>query len=66
MRVSTFEITWSRPRLERVSRCPRCSETLAISWDMWGPFYACEECGFTAEDDDDLKVGPRRELVAAV
>lgn len=34
--------------------CPGCSHHLAISWDMWGQFYACQECGFTAEDDDEL------------
>jgi len=34
--------------------CPHCSCPLVISWDMWGPFYVCPECGFSAEDDDEL------------
>jgi hypothetical protein len=25
-----------------------------MSWDMWGRYYLCGACGFTAEDDDDL------------
>lgn len=41
-------------------RCPRCSQPLDISWDMWGQFYVCQECGFTAEDDDDLTVVPEK------
>jgi hypothetical protein len=24
---------------------------------MWGRFYMCEGCGFTAEDDDELSAG---------
>ncbi len=35
-------------------RCPRCDQPLGISWDMWGRYYLCGGCGFTAEDDDDL------------
>jgi len=35
-------------------RCPRCDQPLGISWDMWGKYYLCGECGFTAEDDDEL------------
>ncbi len=34
--------------------CPHCSCPLVISWDMWGPFYVCPECGFSAEDEDEL------------
>ncbi len=34
--------------------CPGCNRPLSISWDMWGEYYVCEDCGFTAEDDDDL------------
>ena len=34
--------------------CPSCDEPLGISWDMWGQFYVCQECGFTAEDDNEL------------
>jgi len=40
-------------------RCPRCSQPLEINRDMWGDFYVCSDCGFTAEDDDELKVGSR-------
>ena len=36
-------------------RCPCCSQPLGISWDMWGQFYVCRDCGFTAEDDEELK-----------
>lgn len=36
--------------------CPHCKGSLLISCDMWGEFYACEACGFTAEDDDEIKV----------
>jgi hypothetical protein len=35
-------------------RCPRCDQPLGISWDMWGRYYLCVGCGFTAEDDDEL------------
>ena len=34
--------------------CPRCDQPLGISWDMWGKYYLCGGCGFTAEDDDEL------------
>lgn len=37
--------------------CPQCWRTLRMSWDMWGPFYVCQDCGFTAEDDDELVPG---------
>ncbi len=35
-------------------RCPCCDQPRGISWDMWGQYYVCGECGFTAEDDDEL------------
>ncbi len=35
--------------------CPTCHAWLVISWDMWGEYYLCNQCGFTAEDDDDLQ-----------
>ncbi len=35
-------------------RCPFCDRPLGISCDMWGKYYLCGGCGFTAEDDDDL------------
>ena len=41
-------------------RCPRCNQPLGISWDMWGKYYLCGGCGFTAEDDDELN-GKSRE-----
>jgi DNA-directed RNA polymerase subunit RPC12/RpoP len=41
--------------MQRLSyRCPRCDHPLGISWDMWGKYYLCRDCGFTAEDDDEL------------
>lgn len=24
--------------------------------DMWGPYYLCEDCGWTAEDDEHLSL----------
>lgn len=39
--------------------CPRCDQPLGISWDMWGKYYVCGGCGFTAEDDDQLTVHRR-------
>ena len=32
-----------------------------ISWDMWGQFYLCQECGFAAEDDDELGLNAQGE-----
>jgi DNA-directed RNA polymerase subunit M/transcription elongation factor TFIIS len=26
--------------------CPHCGSTLSELSDMWGPFYACEDCGY--------------------
>jgi hypothetical protein len=43
-------------------RCPRCDQPLGISWDMWGKYYLCGGCGFTAEDDDELN-GKGREAM---
>ena len=41
--------------MQRLShRCPRCDQPLGISCDMWGKYYLCGGCGFTAEDDDEL------------
>ncbi len=44
--------------------CPRCSERLRVSCDMWGSFWVCGECGFTAEDDDEVRVDYRRRGLA--
>jgi hypothetical protein len=42
--------------MQRLSAlCPCCDRPLGISWDMWGKYYLCGACGFTAEDDDDLR-----------
>jgi len=38
--------------------CPNCRRALFVSCDMWGEFFVCDGCGFTAEDDDEL-VGAR-------
>jgi len=35
-------------------RCPHCQRQLLITSDMWGLYYLCEDCGWTAEDDDDV------------
>jgi transposase-like protein len=43
--------------MQRVeSHCPCCGRDLVISWDMWGSYYLCDDCGFTAEDDEELTV----------
>jgi hypothetical protein len=47
------------------SRCPRCSQPLGRSWDMWGEYYVCPDCGFAAEDDDDL-AGTRAGLTEGI
>ncbi|HZP25464.1 MAG TPA: hypothetical protein VFB90_00265 [Dehalococcoidia bacterium] len=36
--------------------CPSCQGILSISSDMWGHYYFCEDCGFTAEDDDEIAI----------
>ena len=36
---------------------------LGISWDMWGKYYLCGGCGFTAEDDDDLNGKSRHAML---
>lgn len=41
--------------MQRTShRCPHCRQPLRIASDMWGLYYLCEDCGWTAEDDDDV------------
>ena len=35
-------------------RCPRCSQLLALSSDMWGFYYLCDACAWTCEDDDHV------------
>jgi predicted RNA-binding Zn-ribbon protein involved in translation (DUF1610 family) len=35
-------------------RCPGCKRPICITCDMWGEYYLCEDCGWTAEDDDEL------------
>ncbi len=49
--------------MQRLShRCPRCDQPLGISCDMWGKYYLCGGCGFTAEDDDELHVNDVKAL----
>ncbi len=47
-------------------RCPCCEQPLRISWDMWGQYYLCGECGFTAEDDDELNGKAKAPLPSAL
>jgi hypothetical protein len=35
--------------------CPHCASPLFELSDMWGPFYACEGCGY---EFDPLELGP--------
>jgi hypothetical protein len=39
-------------------RCPHCDQPLMVHSDMWGPYYLCEACGWTAEDDAQLTATP--------
>lgn len=52
--------------MQRASaECPSCGQLLAISWDMWGSYYLCRDCGYTAEDDDELSSSsPRGSSIA--
>ena len=36
--------------------CPHCDSHLFQLSDMWGPFYACEECGY---EFDPLELEPK-------
>ena len=36
--------------------CPHCDSPLFELSDMWGPFYACEECGY---EFDPLELEPK-------
>jgi hypothetical protein len=36
--------------------CPHCGSPLFELSDMWGPFYACEECGY---EFDPLELEPK-------
>jgi len=35
-------------------RCPKCAEPVLLHADMWGPYYVCDDCGWTCEDDASL------------
>ena len=37
-------------------RCPHCEQPLHLHADMWGLYYLCADCGWTAEDDEHLKL----------
>ena len=45
-------------------RCPHCREPLWLHNDMWGPYYLCDDCGWTAEDDDQLALAAPVPLTA--
>jgi DNA-directed RNA polymerase subunit M/transcription elongation factor TFIIS len=49
--------------------CPCCASALLELSDMWGAFYACEECGYEVEDlQADLEIrytAPLRQAVLA-
>ena len=34
--------------------CPHCRQPIWLHSDMWGSYYLCEDCGWTAEDDEHL------------
>ena len=37
--------------------CPHCRQPLWLHRDMWGLYYLCDDCGWTAEDDDIVVSG---------
>ncbi len=39
MSIGYSSLTFSGP-------CPHCDSPLFELSDMWGPFYACEDCGY--------------------
>jgi len=36
--------------------CPHCASSLSALFDLWGPFYACEDCGY---EFDPLELEPK-------
>jgi len=36
--------------------CPHCASSLSELADLWGPFYACEDCGY---EFDPLELEPK-------
>jgi hypothetical protein len=42
--------------LSFVGACPHCGSPLFELSDMWGPLYACEECGY---EFDPLELEPK-------
>ena len=36
--------------------CPHCDSPLFELFDLWGPFYACEDCGY---EFDPLELEPK-------
>ena len=41
------------------SLCPHCDSPLSELSDMWGPFYACEECGYEVDEVETEMERPR-------
>ena len=41
------------------SLCPYCNSPLSELSDMWGPFYACEECGYEVDEVETEMERPR-------
>jgi predicted amidophosphoribosyltransferase len=47
--------------------CPFCGSPLLESSDMWGAFYACEECGYEGEAlETELEINHPQPLAEAV
>jgi hypothetical protein len=50
----------------KIPSCPYCDRPLSESSDLWGVFYACNECGYEVEAPEaslELKQLEHRRLV---
>jgi len=50
-------VSISYSSLTFLGTCPHCNGPLFVLSDMWGPFYACEECGY---EFDPLELEPKQ------
>jgi uncharacterized Zn finger protein (UPF0148 family) len=46
-------MVWVMYAMSGASRtCPRCDAPLLEMADMWGPVYACDDCGYEVDELD--------------